>query len=138
MPKSLEKETALVPKGRAQARLLDTGLLLNQGKGCLLIPFLPEDLHHLGENFVDVEFTWPCHWAPPFILHAGSYQFFTARSRIKIPAPRKYFLFSRGLTAGTRYFREKYYRLKARRGHKRAVVAVAHKILIAIYPSSRS
>jgi transposase len=31
------------------------------------------------------------------------------------------------------YFREKYYRLKARRGHKRAVVAVAHKILIAIY-----
>jgi transposase len=31
------------------------------------------------------------------------------------------------------YFREKYYRLKARRGHKRAVVAIAHKILIAIY-----
>src|SRR5262249_9405288 len=31
------------------------------------------------------------------------------------------------------YFREKYDRLKARRGHKRAVVAVAHKILIAIY-----
>jgi transposase len=31
------------------------------------------------------------------------------------------------------YFREKYYRLKARRGHKRAVVAVAHKLLIAIY-----
>lgn len=31
------------------------------------------------------------------------------------------------------YFREKYYRLKARRGHKRAVVAVAHKILVAIY-----
>jgi transposase len=31
------------------------------------------------------------------------------------------------------YFREKYYRLKARRGHKRAVVAVAHKVLIAIY-----
>ena len=31
------------------------------------------------------------------------------------------------------YFREKYYRLKARRGHKRAIVAVAHKILIAIY-----
>jgi len=31
------------------------------------------------------------------------------------------------------YFREKYYRLKARRGHKRAVVAVAHKILTAIY-----
>src|SRR4030095_2587699 len=86
MPKSLEKETALVPKGRAQARLLDTGLLLDQGKGCLLIPFLPEDLYHLGENFVDVEFTWPCHWAPPFILRTGSYQFFTARSRIKIPA----------------------------------------------------
>ena len=31
------------------------------------------------------------------------------------------------------YFREKYYRLKARRGHKRAVVAVAHKLLVAIY-----
>ena len=31
------------------------------------------------------------------------------------------------------YFREKYYRLKARRGHKRAIVAVAHKILVAIY-----
>jgi transposase len=31
------------------------------------------------------------------------------------------------------YFREKYYRLKARRGHKRAAVAIAHKILIAIY-----
>ncbi len=31
------------------------------------------------------------------------------------------------------YFREKYYRLKARRGHKRAVVAIAHKILVAIY-----
>jgi len=31
------------------------------------------------------------------------------------------------------YFREKYYQLKARRGHKRAVVAIAHKILVAIY-----
>jgi transposase len=31
------------------------------------------------------------------------------------------------------YFREKYYRLKARRGSKRAIVAVAHKILVAIY-----
>lgn len=31
------------------------------------------------------------------------------------------------------YYREKYFRLKARRGHKRAVVAVAHKLLIAIY-----
>jgi transposase len=31
------------------------------------------------------------------------------------------------------YFREKFYRLKARRGHKRAVVAVAHRILTAIY-----
>jgi len=31
------------------------------------------------------------------------------------------------------YFREKYDRLKARRGQKRAVVAVAHKILVAIY-----
>jgi transposase len=31
------------------------------------------------------------------------------------------------------YFREKYYRLKARRGHKRAVVAIAHKLLVAIY-----
>jgi transposase len=31
------------------------------------------------------------------------------------------------------YLKDKFYRLKARRGHKRAVVAVAHKILIAIY-----
>jgi transposase len=31
------------------------------------------------------------------------------------------------------YLREKFYRLKARRGHKRAAVAIAHKILVAIY-----
>jgi transposase len=31
------------------------------------------------------------------------------------------------------YFRDKYYRLKARRGHKRARMAIAHKILIAAY-----
>lgn len=31
------------------------------------------------------------------------------------------------------YLRDKFYRLKARRGYKRAVVAVAHKILIVIY-----
>jgi hypothetical protein len=31
------------------------------------------------------------------------------------------------------YLRDKFYRLKARRGYKRAVVAVAHKILVAIY-----
>ena len=31
------------------------------------------------------------------------------------------------------YFREKFYRLKARRGYKRALIAVAHKILIAVY-----
>jgi transposase len=31
------------------------------------------------------------------------------------------------------YLRDKFYRLKARRGYKRAVVAVAHKILLAIY-----
>jgi transposase len=31
------------------------------------------------------------------------------------------------------YLRDKYYRLKARRGAKRAVVAIAHKILVAIY-----
>ena len=31
------------------------------------------------------------------------------------------------------YLRDKYFRLKARRGAKRAVVAVAHKILVAIY-----
>jgi transposase len=31
------------------------------------------------------------------------------------------------------YFRDKFYRLKARRGYKRAAVAVAHKILVAIY-----
>ncbi len=31
------------------------------------------------------------------------------------------------------YLRDKYFRLKARRGHKRAVVAIAHKILVAVY-----
>jgi transposase len=31
------------------------------------------------------------------------------------------------------YLREKYFRLKARRGAKRAVVAIAHKILVAVY-----
>ena len=31
------------------------------------------------------------------------------------------------------YLREKFYRLKARRGYKRATIAVAHKILVAIY-----
>jgi len=31
------------------------------------------------------------------------------------------------------YLRDKFYRLKARRGYKRAMVAVAHKILVAIY-----
>jgi transposase len=31
------------------------------------------------------------------------------------------------------YLRDKFYRLKARRGYKRAIVAVAHKILVAIY-----
>jgi transposase len=31
------------------------------------------------------------------------------------------------------YLRDKFFRLKARRGYKRAVVAIAHKILIAIY-----
>ena len=31
------------------------------------------------------------------------------------------------------YLRDKFYRLKARRGYKRAVVAIAHKILVAIY-----
>src|SRR6202171_5852577 len=31
------------------------------------------------------------------------------------------------------YLRDKFYRLKARRGYKRAVVAVAHKILVGIY-----
>ena len=35
-------------------------------------------------------------------------------------------------TKGT-YLRDKFYRLKARRGYKRAVVAVAHNILVAIY-----
>src|ERR1700756_1062567 len=35
-------------------------------------------------------------------------------------------------TKGT-YLRNKFYRLKARRGYKRAAVAVAHKILVAIY-----
>ena len=31
------------------------------------------------------------------------------------------------------YLRDKFYRLKARRGYKRAAVAVGHKILVAIY-----
>jgi hypothetical protein len=31
------------------------------------------------------------------------------------------------------YLRDKFYRLKARRGYKRAVEAIAHKILVAIY-----
>jgi transposase len=31
------------------------------------------------------------------------------------------------------YLRDKFYRLKARRGYKRAAVAVAHKIIVAIY-----
>jgi transposase len=31
------------------------------------------------------------------------------------------------------YLRDKFYRLKSRRGYKRAVIAVAHKILVAIY-----
>jgi transposase len=31
------------------------------------------------------------------------------------------------------YLRDKFFRLKARRGYKRAVVAVAHKILVSIY-----
>jgi transposase len=35
-------------------------------------------------------------------------------------------------TKGT-YLRDKFYRLKARRGYKRAAVAVGHKILVAIY-----
>ena len=35
-------------------------------------------------------------------------------------------------TKGT-YLRDKFYRLKARRGYKRAAVAIAHKVLVAIY-----
>jgi transposase len=35
--------------------------------------------------------------------------------------------------AKTTYLRDKFYRLKARRGYKRAAVAIAHKILVAIY-----
>lgn len=31
------------------------------------------------------------------------------------------------------YLRDKFFRLKARRGYKRAVVAIAHKILVAVY-----
>ena len=31
------------------------------------------------------------------------------------------------------YFRDKYYRLKARRGSKKAIVAIAHRILLGIY-----
>ena len=31
------------------------------------------------------------------------------------------------------YLRDKFYRLKARRGYKRAIMAIAHKILVAIY-----
>src|SRR3982074_1920171 len=36
------------------------------------------------------------------------------------------------------YLRDKFYRLKARRGYKRAAVAVAHKILVAIYTCFRT
>ena len=35
--------------------------------------------------------------------------------------------------AKSTYLRDKFFRLKARRGYKRAVVAIAHKILVAIY-----
>jgi transposase len=35
--------------------------------------------------------------------------------------------------AGGTYLRDKFYRLQARRGYKRAAVAVAHKILVSIY-----
>jgi hypothetical protein len=35
-------------------------------------------------------------------------------------------------TKGT-FLRDKFYRLKARRGYKRAAVAIAHKILVSIY-----
>jgi transposase len=31
------------------------------------------------------------------------------------------------------YLRDKFYRLKARRGYKRAAVAIAHKILVSVY-----
>ncbi len=31
------------------------------------------------------------------------------------------------------YFKDKYYRLKARRGEKKAIVAIAHRILLGIY-----
>jgi transposase len=36
------------------------------------------------------------------------------------------------------YLKDKFYRLKARRGHRRAAVAIAHKILIAAYHMLRS
>lgn len=36
------------------------------------------------------------------------------------------------------YLRDKFYRLKARRGYKRATMAVAHQILVAIYTCSPS
>ena len=31
------------------------------------------------------------------------------------------------------YFKDKYYRLKARRGAKRAILAIAHRILLGLY-----
>jgi hypothetical protein len=31
------------------------------------------------------------------------------------------------------YFKDKYYRLKARRGAKKAIVAIAHRILLGVY-----
>src|SRR6267378_1797891 len=40
---------------------------------------------------------------------------------------------NRPASAKGTYLRDKFYRLKARRGYKRAAVAVAHKILVAIY-----
>lgn len=35
--------------------------------------------------------------------------------------------------AKSTYLRDKFYRLKARRGYKRAAVAIAHKILVSVY-----
>jgi transposase len=35
------------------------------------------------------------------------------------------------------YLRDKFYRLKARRGYKRAAVAIGHKILVSIYGSEQ-
>lgn len=69
----------------------------------------------------------------------GNNQSAGKRKRSRIPKGNVYLktalveaAHSAAKTKGT-YLRDKFYRLKARRGYKRAAVAIAHKILLAIY-----